>query len=234
MYVRLGSTQQNLAITQATAGTAAGVAAAIPAVASSSLATVGGLALTIPIVGGIIAGVAGLAALFHLGAGCGAACTTAATAEQVYEWAGNMVKKALKAGMLSGAQAYQAGQWLIQQAQANMQGGSQQMANGLNNAIKVINNELPASLMASYPAQTVGLDVTKLQSLFPKSSAGWYDISVTDGNSLALQAIGNLPDVQTSISAAGSAGSTSVPGSTLNLTNLLLIGGGAGLLYALL
>lgn len=233
MYVRrnLGAYQQDLAITQATAGTAASVATA--AGATGALATVGPLALTIPIVGGIIAGVAGLAALFHLGAGCGAACTAAATAEQVYEWAGNMVKKALKAGMLSGAQAYQAGQWLIQQAQSNMRGGDSQMTAGLQNAIKTINSELPASLMGSYPAQTVGLDVTKLQSLFPKSSAGWYDISVTDGNSLALQAIGNLPDVQTSINAAGS-GSPSSGGSGLSLKNLLLIGGGAGLLYALL
>src|SRR5690348_7277143 len=114
MYVRLGAIQQAEAITQAAGATTASVAAA--AGATSTLATVGPLALTIPIVGGIIAGVAGLAALFHLGQGCGQACISAATAEQVYEWASDRVKQVVKAGMLSGAQGYQAGQWLIQQA----------------------------------------------------------------------------------------------------------------------
>ncbi len=237
MYVKLGQlgiTQQQLATTQAAAGAAAGVASAIPAAAGASLGTIAGVSMTIPIVGGIVAGVAGLAALFHLGQGCGQACVSAATAEQVYEWASDMVKKALDAGMLTGQQAYQAGQWLIQQAKANMSGGDSHMAAGLNNAIKVINNELPASLATSHPTQTTPLDPTRLASMFPKSKSGWYNVSVTDGNSLALQAIGTLPQVQTQINSAQSSGAAPASTSSSGFSKLLLAGGGLAAAYLLL
>ena len=233
MYRQLGFLeQQELQETKAVAGATGTVTAAAT---SAGLLPVIGATAAIPIVGGIIAGVAGILALFHVGEGCGSKCTVSADTEQIFEVAALDVEKACAAGQISQAQAIAAVQWL--QAQ-----GDQQMAQlaasdssakaGKANMDKALQSVIVGLQSNSqYPqTATVALNPTQLEgSIFIQPGAsGYVASSVTQGASLALQAIADVANVTSSVSAVAASTPATPSGIVAEAespTGLLVIGG---------
>lgn len=208
MYLS-ASTQQAYGDVSSTAGTVASVGnAAIKAGLSVSEA--------IPVVGTIIAAGAAILALFHVGQGCGQACITSAATEQIFEAAAIDVEKAAIAGMITRDQAVEAIDWLEQQGDAQMAqlaASDSKATAGRANMDKSIGITLQRIQSSdSIPASpTKALDANVLQnSIFiTPGTSGWYANSVSQGASLALQAIAeatNLAAQSSTVSAgAGSA-----------------------------
>ena len=218
--------------------------------------TIAGAASAIPIVGIAVAGVTALLSLFHVGQGCGQACITSAATEQIFEVAGWDVELAATAGMITQAQAVAALQWLLQQGQSIMQSLKQtdsKAGDGLTNLTNTLNTQIGAvqanNLNASdfsgsagpsatpnnaipVSAPTVALNPTTLEnSIFVQpGAAGWYGNSVSQGASLALQAIADVTGV-TSASGGTSAGAGTVNilGTSFSTTTILLLLGALGL-----
>lgn len=190
----------------------AGATAAIAKAATSSMTTVSSVASAIPIVGGIVAAAATLLSIFHVGRGCGNACIESSQAEQVFEVAAENVNSAYKAGMISGAQALAALEWLQQQGDAQMaslaqsdskaKAGQQNMDKALGQMI----SSLPSDSNFS-AAPTAALDANRLESsLFIQPGApGWYAASVSAGASMALQAIAEVAGITSSATSAAAA-----------------------------
>jgi hypothetical protein len=236
MYKRLYlGTAQDTAIV----GSAVSTAGAI----SSVGLTVAGATAAIPIVGAAVAGVEALISLFHIGQGCGNACTESSETEQIFEVAGWDIELAATAGMITQAQAVAALQWLLQQGQSAMQSlesSDSKAAAGLTNLTNTINaqigsvqaNNLTAadfsgdagpSATPNNPiptsAPTVALNPSALESsIFVQPGAsGWNSSSVSQAASLALQAIANATNIEASASASSSATSpTSTVAAALN------------------
>ncbi len=188
----------------------------------------------IPIVGSVVAGLEAIVSLFHIGQGCGAACVDSATTEQIFEVAGWDVELAATAGQITQAQAAASLQWLLQQGQAAMtalERTDSKAAGGLTNLTKSIQEQIQSvqsnNLTASdfsgeagpsatpgnpipTSAPTATLDASMLEgSVFVQPGAsGWEPNVVSQGASLALQAIADATNqVQTaSTPASGSSG----------------------------
>lgn len=238
----LASTQQAYSEVGVTAGTAASVAAA---------AAKAGLSISeaVPVVGSIVAGVVGILALFHVGEGCGQACITSAQTEQIFEAAANNVGSAAKKGFITRAQALDALAWVQQQGDqqmAQLAASDKKATAGQKNMDKSIAGVIQATQSSSAipTSPTQALDSTALQAIFIQPGAsGWYAASVSQGASLALQAIAdatNLTAQASTVAAATSTASTSLTSlataasslfSGLTSTELML---GAGALVAIL
>jgi hypothetical protein len=189
----------------ATAGTAGSVTAAA---ASSGLIAVSAATAWIPIVGGIIAGLATIAELFHVGQGCGNACIESAQTEQIFEAASDNIYAACKAGMLSGAQGVAAIQWLQEQGDSQMAQLSQSDKSakaGQQNMDKTLAAEI-SSVQEAFgnSVATVPLNPTQLESsiFIQPGASGWYPQSISAAASLALQAIAEVTNVTSQATAA--------------------------------
>ena len=198
---------------------------------SGAVADVGQIAAAVsgvPVVGQVAQGLAQLVALFHVGQGCGTACTTSSETEQIFECAGWDVELAATAGQITQSQAVAALQWLLQQgeqAMASLEQTDAKAAAGLTNLQKMIQAQIAAvkanKLVASdfsgeagpsatpnspipISAPTATLDPTMLEeSVFVQpGTSGWYANSVSQGASLALQAIADATNQVASASAA--------------------------------
>jgi hypothetical protein len=209
MYHDLGhlGQQQAYGITAAAAGTTAAVTKGV----ATALQSTSKALSVIPIVGGIVAGVATILELFHVGEGCGQACIESAQTEQIFEIAADNILAAAKAGMITASQAVAAMQWIQQQGDAQMaqlaQTDSKAKA-GQVNMDKVIQDEIKSVAPNTPPiptdAPTAALDPTKLEtSIFIQS--GWYAQSRAAGASLALQAIAEVTGVASGTAAAPAA-----------------------------
>lgn len=191
--------------------TAAGAAAMLPAAAvGGTLFTIAGVALTVPVIGGIIAGVATLMAVLHVGEGCGEPCIDAAKGEQLFEAAADNIYAIAKAGMLPSSSAVAAMQWILTQAQQSMASiGTKQAQDGLAHATKVITAEIAAA--QDLPdRQSAPLDPKKIQVLYlTPPMHGWYDDALASAEVLAGNAIAQLPAVS-AVMSAGSPGTSSL------------------------
>lgn len=239
MYHDLGELGQAKAYSEA--GTAAATGTSIMAAVLPTVAA-------IPIAGAVVAGVVSLLALFHVGEGCGQACITSAETEQIFECASEDVLYAAKAGQITAAQAQAAMQWLLiqgQQQMASLQSSDPKAKGGLTNLTNSIQGEI-ASIAPNTPpiptdAPTAALNPTQLEgSIFVQpGAAGWYASSVSQGASLALQAIADVTGVTAGASSSAAQGPAPASGivaqaqavvSSLTSTDLLL---GLGLLAGL-
>lgn len=219
-------------------------AAAAGVIAGSSL---------IPVVGGLVAAGAGIAAALGLGQGCGNACINAADQEQVYEAAADDLMAAAKAGMIPGTIAAELMQSLISMAQqAEAQQNTQQSSAGASNAASVIQKEAQAAqALGSTISQPLNLSTVSQYFIQPGTS-GWNAASLSAGATLALQLLesyasaapSTMPSSQSAASSTSSAGSqtagnagpqavATIPtttGSTsifgLSTTDILILGAG--------
>jgi hypothetical protein len=210
----------------------------------------------IPIVGQVVAVLATIAKLFHIGEGCGAACIDSASTEQIFEAAGWNVELAGLAGQITQAQALTAIQWLLAQGETTMQAlektDSKAQA-GLANMTKSLNEQIQGVQTNSFTssdfsgdagpsaitsgaipvsAPTATLDANELQaSIFVQSGAkGYYPDAVASASSLALQAIA----VATNQATTASTAATPTSGSGISATiSGLFSSMGSGTLIAL-
>ena len=203
-----------------------GLGANTSAVVSSSLATAAAVDPE-PISKAVLAIVAGLASVFHIGQGCGQPCVDAAKAEQVFEAAADNILSAGNAGMLSASDAVAAMEYILAQGDQTMsQFTTKQGAAGKTNMDKVIANEI--SLAQGLPAaQSSPLDPTKLQSLFiAPGASGWYSDSLSSAETIAAESITQLPDYQQLSSGTASASSaTSGIAATISQNPALALAG---------
>jgi hypothetical protein len=234
--------------------------------AASIGASIAGATAAIPVIGAAVAGVEAILALFHVGQGCGQACVTAAETEQIFEVAGWDVELAATAGMITQAQAVAALQWLQAQGQATLtqlEQSDPQASKSLSNLNTTIGQQIAGVQANSFTASdfsgdagpsatpsnpiptsapTVTLDPTALEnSIFVQPGAsGWYPNSVSQGASLALQAIADATGVTSATSASSmlsvdpTTGNVTVLGSTFSETQIVVGLGLAGLLFLLL
>jgi hypothetical protein len=209
---KLGQVQK----TYGEVGAGAGAVATVAKAGSSFLPAVS----AVPIVGGIIAGVAGLLALFHVGQGCGNACIESAQTEEIFEAATENILYAAKAGMITASQAQAAMQWILQQGDAAMTQllqSDSKAKGGKTNMDKVIAQEI-ASIAPNVPpiptdAPTRALDATALQaSIFVQPGTGKYPQSVSAASSLALQAIAEATGISSQAVASASGSGTQSAG----------------------
>jgi hypothetical protein len=181
-----------------------GLGASTTATISTSLATAAAVDPE-PISKGVLAIVAGLSSLFHIGQGCGQACVIGSQAEQVYEAAADNILAVAKAGMLTSDQAVQAMQWIQQQGDAAMsqlaQTDSKAKA-GLENMDKVIAAEI-VDAQTLPNTQTTPLDPSKMQALFlSPGTKGWYSDSLASAQTIAAEAISQLPPLAATTASA--------------------------------
>jgi hypothetical protein len=213
MYRHLGTVATQAegdvgALTSTTVGVTA-------AATSSGLIAASAATSWIPIVGGVIAALATIAELFHVGQGCGNACIESAQTEQIFEAAADNVYYACKAGMLSGPQGVAAIQWLQEQGDSQMaqlEQTDKSASGGKTNMDKTLAAEISSvqSAFGSNPA-TVPLNPTTLQSsiFIQPGTTGWYAQSIAAASSLALQAIAEATNITSNATAA--AASTAGP-----------------------
>jgi len=162
-----------------------------------------------------------LLSLFHVGQGCGQACITSADTEQIFEAAADDVYAAAKAGMITEAEAVAAIQWLQQQGDAQMANLAQsdsKAKSGQQNMDKTLQAEIAAvhgntSIPISVP--TAALNPTQLTSsvFIQPGTSGWYADAVSQGSSLALQAIADATNVTAAQAPAAAAGTATVSAS---------------------
>ncbi len=238
MYVNLGQ----LGTAQSTAEISGGVSAAGKA-ATNILSQFEATASAVPIVGAVVSVLASLVSLFHIGQGCGEACIDSASTEQIFEVAGWNVELAGAAGMITQAQAVAALQWLLQQGQSTMQSLEQKDSKakaGLTNLTSTLQTQIeavqsgasftasdfsgdagPSAIFGEIPvtAPTVELNPTQLEgAIFVQQGAsGWYPNSVSQGASLALQAIAYATNQIQTASVAASPGSGSAAGGSSSI-----------------
>jgi len=221
VYVRLGhlGTAQDTAVAATTVSTAGSVV---------------GVLAAIPIVGAIAGGVAALLSLFHVGQGCGQKCITSADTEQIFEAAADNVKSAGDQGMITQSQAAAAIQWLQAQGDStmqNLQKTDSSASGGKTNMDKTLQAEIAAVQSDSgipSASPTVSLDPGKLESsvFIQPSAKGWYGDAVSQGASLALQAIAEVTGVSSGGSSNlvdSSASSASAPTLISGVSNSTLL-----------
>lgn len=226
MYISLGSAQSTAQIEQ-------GVSVA-GQVTTGILSSIGKATSAIPIVGAVVSGLEAIVSLFHIGQGCGQACITSATTEQIFEVAGWDVELAGLAGMIDQSQAVAALQWLLAQGQGTMtnlektdskaKAGYTNLTNTIQAQIEAVQNGQqfsaadfggdagPSAVTSgTIPANpTAAVDPTTLEGeIFVQSNAAGYEPgSTSQGASLALQAIADatnqIPTASTSGGIVGS------------------------------
>jgi hypothetical protein len=209
------------------AGAGVSVAGATGAIAASTAA------LAATGIGAVVALVA-LIATF-VGKGCGEACIESSQAEQIYEWASEVLWQVAKAGMLSSSQFTAAIQALLQGGTQHMQSleaSDPKAAAGLKNMTSAISQEGNAALLPSTAPSAINM--SQVQSIIAgMSTSGWYPASVSAGNQLALTYLQNLAS-QAPATASGTAtgsGSVAILGQTFSIPEVL---GGLAIVAALI
>jgi hypothetical protein len=223
--------------------------AADSAVISKSLSTAAPYTAAIPVVGPIIAGILEIASAFHIGEGCGAACTDATNTETPFELAGWNVELAGLAGMITQEQALAALEWLMQQGTSALQQLQQtdpHAGNSIVNLTNAMNAQIAGVRDSSYQwnasanfsnlqgpgatlsnpipvsAPTAALDPQALQSsIFVQPGAkGWPTGVPSSAQNLALQAIAYATNITETATSAN--GSVTILGSTYSTTQILV------------
>ena len=148
-----------------------------------------------------------------IGGGCGQACTTASTAEQIYDVAVLDLEAVGKLGMLTEDQFLTGAQNFLAAGIQHMQALAQTNPSATP-AIKTMQANWPTEYNPSWPAPgSVPLDLAKAQAAYI-SGAGYYPAAVTAGGQLCTAYLQTLSSVSDS---GVSLGGSSVPWTTIAL-----------------
>jgi hypothetical protein len=155
---------------------------------------------TTGLVSGAIAGPIGIAAgllaaeLMNVFSGCGQACIDASKALQVYEVAANDIINVAQAGLISGAQAQNLVQQVINLGLQNLQSLAQQDSKA-QNGVTILSQQASTYLQqaGSFGNASQPFTLAKAMAVFMNpNTSGWYSDSVSAGNSLATQLLASL------------------------------------------
>lgn len=202
-------------------GVGAGMTASVAALAhAGSAALLGTTAASVPVIGGIVAGVALIAALIFKGAD--PRQVPASKIEQVFQGAADKLYRAVQAGMITVDQAVAGMEMFIDMgkeiysqnpslgAATNSPGGK-----GIANMVKVIEAEEAAARQLHGTAIKAEIDPNAVKNFYPtQGTSGWYSESLAAADQVAGDYLAGLPrNFATPVKAVQAAGTVAAEAS---------------------